>query len=273
MTAAVAVEGGWDCFVLDTGEWIFKFPRRREVERALRAEIALLASLAAAVPLRVPVFELVVQEPTPFAGYRKIDGAPLTPDRQTERSGRDLARFFAALHAFPVATATAAGVPGGAAGWRTRQEELIADLLAKVSPLLPERERAAGRAAFEAFLAEEASFDFEPALIHYDVGPTHLLARAGGSLNGVIDWGDAWVGDPAADLAWALHGSAPAFARAVADTYPGTSDSLRRRALHYHRLGPWHEVVHGIETGDDRWVETGLAGVIDRLPKEPDAAL
>lgn len=88
------------------------------------------------------------------------------------------------------------------------------------------------------------------------------MAR-GGRLAGVIDWGDAAVADPAVDLAWALHGygSAPA----VAETY-GVTEDERRRALLYHRLGPWHEVVHGIETGADAWIETGLRGVLDRLP-------
>ena len=272
VSGAVAIEGGWDSFVLDTGEWIFKFPRRPEVEPAFRSEIALLRSLAGAVPLEVPRFEVVVEEPVLFAGYPKIPGAPLTPDFRTERAGRDLAGFLAALHALPVDVALGAGVPGGAEAWRARQEELVADLVAKVSPLLPERERDIARAVFDAFLADAASFDFEPAPIHYDVGPTHLLARADGSLTGVIDWGDAWVGDPAADLAWALQGAGPAFARAVADVYPVT-EAVRVRARHYHRLGPWHEVVHGLETNDDSWVETGLRGVIERLPQEPGSAL
>ena len=225
---AVTLDDGWDSLVLDTGEWIFKFPRRPDVEPAFRAEIALLRSLAGAVPLEVPRFEVVVEEPVLFAGYRKIPGAQLTRDLQTESAGRDLAGFLVALHAFPVDVALGAGVPGGAHAWRAQQEELVADLHAKVSPLLPERERDTARAAFVTFLAGAASFDFEPALIHYDVGPTHLLARGDGSLAGVIDWGDAWVGDPAADLAWALEGSTPAFARAVADAYPAT-EALRDR--------------------------------------------
>ncbi len=83
---AVAVEGGWDSFVLDTGAWIFKFPRRPEVEPALRAEIALLASIAPALPAAVPRFEYVAEEPVLFAGYRKIEGDPLTPERESAGS-------------------------------------------------------------------------------------------------------------------------------------------------------------------------------------------
>lgn len=267
LSDAVAEEGGWDYFVVDTGEWIFKFPRAPEVEQTLRAEIALLPALGAALPLEIPQPVLVVEEPTLFAGYRRIAGTPLTPERQTERPGRELGRFLEALHAFPVETALGAGVPGGdTATWRRRQEELVAGLEAKVGPLLSRRERDVARAAFGAFLDDDASFDFEPVLVHYDVGPAHVLVRAGGSVQGVIDWSDAWVGDPAADFAWALHGAAPMFAGAVASSYRGMTSSLRHRALHYHRLGPWHEVVHGQELGDDSWIATGLAGVAARLP-------
>lgn len=46
-----------------------------------------------------------------------------------------------------------------------------------------------------------------------DLGPGHLLAQDG-ALTGVIDFGDAHIGDPAVDLAWALNGTSPAFAEA-----------------------------------------------------------
>jgi hypothetical protein len=42
-------------------------------------------------------------------------------------------------------------------------------------------------------------------------------------------------------------------------------DALRRRALFYHRLGPWFEVHYGDFTGRPEWVRSGLAGVRSRL--------
>lgn len=263
------VEGGWDSFVLDTGSWIFRFPRHAHVEPALRAEIALLPQLGPALPLAIPQFEHVVEEPVLFAGYRKIEREQLTRERQTAGSGHELAAFLVALHSFPVEVAVAAGVPSyGPESWGARHEDLFTELLARVGPLLAAPERAAAEAMFDEFLAEDLGF--VPSLVHYDLGPTHVLAAAGGSLTGIIDWGDAAVGDPAADLAWALHGTAPAFAAALAEAY-GASEDMRRRALLYHRLGPWHEVVHGQDAGDDSWIESGLLGVLDRLPREPGA--
>ena len=73
-----------------------------------------------------------------------------------------------------------------------------------------------------------------------------------GRLVGVIDWGDARIGDPAIDYAWLLNGPFPDW---------DVDDELRRRALVYHRLGPWFEVHYGDFTGRPEWVRSGLAGV------------
>jgi len=42
-------------------------------------------------------------------------------------------------------------------------------------------------------------------------------------------------------------------------------DDLRRRALIYHRLGPWFEVEYGVNTEQPAWVRSGLAGIRSRL--------
>jgi hypothetical protein len=50
----------------------------------------------------------------------------------------------------------------------------------------------------------------------------------------------------------------------VARVY-GVDEAIRRRARAWHRLGPWHEVLYGIDTNDDGYVASGLAGVRLRL--------
>jgi aminoglycoside phosphotransferase (APT) family kinase protein len=57
----------------------------------------------------------------------------------------------------------------------------------------------------EALFADvETLAGFEPVLTHSDLLPEHMLCRDG-RLVGVIDWGDARVGDPALDYAWLLN--------------------------------------------------------------------
>ena len=87
-------------------------------------------------------------------------------------------------------------------------------------------------------------------------------------MSGVIDWSDACLGDPALDFAWLLHGTGEAFARTLLEAYSGEREPdahLRERALFYYRLGPWHEVLYGIEHDRADLIERGLAGIRARM--------
>jgi aminoglycoside phosphotransferase (APT) family kinase protein len=255
------VEDGWDSLVLDLdGKWIVRFPRRPEVEQWIEREIALLPELAQRLPVEVPRFELIAHNGVVCVGYRKLAGSPARSDVD-ERTGGDLGRFLSALHGFPVDHACALGIPYfDRTAWREHFTCLCADFRQRVLRLLrpSERERA------ETVFARVETLDFVPVLLHADLGPEHVLCRDG-RVVGVIDWSDARVGDPALDLAWCLNGTPPKFAEAVARTY-GADAPLRERSLFYHRLGPWYEVVYGLETGQERFVRSGVEGVRARLP-------
>lgn len=258
------VDDGWDSLVLEIdGAWIFRFPRRSEVADWMEREIALLPRLAPALPVAVPQPEHVARNGLLCVGYPKIAGSPARSGL-TRATGLDLGRFLEALHSYPNERAARAGVPVlDPAAWGEKLEERCAEFRRRVLPLLPASEQAAG----ERCLSPRFESDFEPALIHADLGPEHVLCRAG-RIVGVIDWSDARVGDPALDLAWCLHGTPPEVAAAVGDAYP-VDDALRERALFYHRLGPWFEVVHGLETRQEAFVASGLDGVRSRLPGYP----
>jgi aminoglycoside phosphotransferase (APT) family kinase protein len=255
------VEDGWDSLVLDLdGEWIIRFPRRPEVEKWLEREIALLPKLARRLPVEVPRFDLIARNGVVCVGYRKLAGSPAKKDVD-ERTGADLGRFLSALHRFPVGRARALGIPYfDPPAWRQHFTSLCADFRQRVLRLLgpSERERA------ETIFARVERLDFAPVLLHADLGPAHVLCRDG-RVVGVIDWSDARVGDPALDLAWGLNGTVPEFAKAVARKY-GADAFLRERSLFYHQLGPWYEVVYGLDTGQERFVRSGVEGVRARLP-------
>ncbi len=72
------------------------------------------------------------------------------------------------------------------------------------------------------------------------------------------------VGDPARDL-WFLD-PFPGFGERVLAAYGGEPDAgFRARASFYHRVGPWYEVLHGLDAGQPEFVESGLDGVRGRL--------
>jgi aminoglycoside phosphotransferase (APT) family kinase protein len=255
------IEDGWDSLVLDLdGEWIFRFPRRPEVEQWMEREIALLPELAGTLPIAVPNFELVARNGVVCVGYRKLPGVPASANIG-ERVGEDLGRFLSALHRFPVERACALGVSYfDPAAWRERFGSLCEDFRRRVFPLLRSDERKRAETVFE----RVPELDFVPVLLHADLGPEHVLCR-NGRVVGVIDWSDARVGDAALDFAWCLNGTPSETADAVARTY-GVDADVRERSLFYHRLGPWYEVLYGLETGRDRFVASGVEGIRARLP-------
>jgi aminoglycoside phosphotransferase (APT) family kinase protein len=236
------VDEGWDfkVLILDD-EWVVRGPRHELAVEEIAKEVELLPGLAPFLPVAVPHFEYVSREPW-LVAYPFIRGEPLVD----EDSG-GVRAFLDALHAVTV-DAVVAPRPDWLATYREQGEEFRRHVL----PLLERAERTAGEALLEEI---ETLNGFEAALTHSDLGPSHLLVESG-RLTGVIDWGDARIGDPAIDYAWLLNGPFPAW---------NVDDELRRRARIYHRLGPWFEVHYGVFTEQPEWVRSGLAGLRSRL--------
>jgi aminoglycoside phosphotransferase (APT) family kinase protein len=268
----VRVEDGWDSSVFEVNrEWIVRVPRREEVRGWMRKEAVLLPLLAPALPVPVPRFEVLEDGPIFFVAYRKLEGQPLDPEAARGAHGSALAAqlggFLAALHTFPRVSAVRAGLADvDASAWLEQQRGLAERCESQVMPLLDADERRRAQAVFTEFFS---SWDgsLELVLVHADLGPAHILRR-GSTVSGVIDWSDARLGDPALDLAWLLYGTGTPFADGLLGAYASaeTNTALRRRALFYHRLGPWHEVLYGLETGRPELVASGLAGTRERLP-------
>jgi aminoglycoside phosphotransferase (APT) family kinase protein len=266
------IEEGWDSTVFEVeGEWIVRVPRRPEVRDWMRIEAALLPALAEALPVPVPEFAAVEDTARDFfVVYRKLAGDAISARACRGPAGVRLAtqlgRFLADLHAFPRERATAAGLAdAGPAEWVAQQRRFAERCTDEVMPLLSAAERTRAQSMFQELFSGLEKLA-ETVLVHRDLGPAHLLHR-GDSVTGVIDWSDASLGDPALDFAWLLHGTETAFGEALLLAYGRQpDDALPARALSYHRLGPWHEVLYGLEGEHPEFVASGLDGVRRRLP-------
>jgi aminoglycoside phosphotransferase (APT) family kinase protein len=191
-TTIVEIDVGYDFEVaIVDDDWVFRFPRRAGVEEALEVEIVLLPALAPALPVAVPSFFHISREPF-FVGYRLIRGEPLV-----DEDADGVRAFLEALHALDLS-----GLPVERLDWIEAYRAQCAEFERLVLPLLEKDRRAQAKRLFG---EAETLVDFEPALLHADLGPEHLLVRER-RLAGVIDWGDMRVGDPALDYAWLLNG-------------------------------------------------------------------
>lgn len=241
-TPIVEIEEGWDFKVLILEDQsVLRIPRHRLAVEEFEKKILLLPAIADRLPVQIPRFAHVSREPL-YVTYPLIRG-----DGYRNEDPPGVRAFLDALHAIPVDE-----VPAPHPDWLETYRQQAEEFRRIVLPLLGPDERARG----EALLSEiETLTGFRPALTHSDIAPNHLRV-VNDKLVGVIDWGDARIGDPAIDYAWLLTTAFPDWE---------VEDELRRRARFYYRLAPWFDVHYGDFTNQPEWVHRGLAGIRSRL--------
>ena len=159
------------------------------------------------------------------------------------------------------------GLPlNSAQEWREDYRRLYEQVRRVVFPRLDAPVRARWTAQWDEFLQREENFRFSPVLVHRDLGCEHILCRPESwTVTGVIDWGDATMGDPAIDFTGLLLDCGSAVAEQVLDHYQGEVDeALRRRTGFYAQLVPFYDVLYGLTIQDARYISQGL----DRLRRD-----
>jgi len=255
---------GWDTVTyLINGRLVAQFPNPDGAPaNDLRRLLTMLPEIAKEVSAPIPAPVFGSDEDPPCIVYPLIDGVAM--DRAPDVIWPErLGRFLYDLHLMPPEYV----------GMRSRNAEAVraerrADVASKralIYPLLSTDERAQSDAFLRAYLDDDESWRFATCLHHGDIGPPHVLVTEAGDLAGVIDWGDAEVGDPAGDIAWILH-AMPGPGERVLAAYGGEPDSrFRQRALAIYRLMPWSDIQRGLQTDDPGLVEEGLSGYRARL--------
>ncbi|MFD0275467.1 aminoglycoside phosphotransferase family protein [Kitasatospora sp. NPDC127111] len=280
-----AVDGGWDNRVWRLGDGLaVRLPRTERAPSLLDKERRWLPVLAPHLPLPVPVPVRAgrpsARFPWPWAVAAWVPGEPadLAPVSRGRQAAERLAGFLAALHraapadappgrdrGVPLATLThqfdrscrAAGLadgpdaPYGLGGLADGIREVWEDAVA--APAWP------GPAVW----------------LHADLHPANVVVT-GGTLAGVLDFGDLCTGDPATDLAagWMLlpAGAAAPFLDAYADAAAHTrvdGATVRRargwavlRALNLIAIGRAGD--RGLPGGKVTWGPAGRA-TLDRV--------
>lgn len=272
---ATPIQAGWSSFVLDiNGEYIFRFPRRPEIELLHVHELGLLPELAKWLPVPVPKIEFICppgdDRPFGFHGYRKIQGVPMTSEALDSSASlaTQLGEFLTALHHFPNEIAAQYVPVYTTTTWREQYVEFYEWVREKLFPILDESMRIKVAAFWEDHLKNETSFSFQPALIHRDLCPEdHIYCDPGyQTLTGVIDWEDASIGDPAMDFVGLLGLGGRPFVEKVLSAYQGSlGASFWHRAAFYLDIGPFHELRFALTVQDQVHLQQGLKNVYRRF--------
>ncbi len=249
---------GWDnvaCIVNE--QMVFRFPTTVENRLPIVAEGKLLARLQPMLAIAVPQFQFLCEDGEAICSYYEmVKGEPLTPDLlhalpvgEQEQTAKAIAAFMTAMHQL---------TPDGDAFRREHDEcywqSHLDEVEEHIYPLLTAAERVRVAEFFQGLLEQVRRPDVAKAILHGDISPSHLLYdKERHRLNGVIDFGDAAIGDPAYEFYRLYDEYGADFARKVYRYYPlfaADSGFYTRMAQYYSKHPVFHELLYAIELQD-----------------------
>ncbi len=251
-TAPIAFLGeGWDNVVWSVGDDLVLRVRKhgsvRERAVAVQHDVDLLHFAARHSTVATPAVVSVA----PFDGAvltTRVPGVPATEARPDLAALADtLAVLLTALHSVSLeeAAEVVAPDPDPPEEWLRQIGEEYAEARAhSPADLHP---------GVEAFLA--AAPPAAPSRLvfcHNDVRDDHLMVDPdSGAVTGLIDWGDAVLGDPALDLATILTDFGPeTYQRVLAGYRVPTEDGLEDRVIHVARRRMVEDLAWRVRTAD-----------------------
>ena len=258
---------GWDNVVWAVGDdLVLRVVKDADPEvrcTTVERDVALLAFAGRHSTLPSP--RVIAAEPaagalltTRIPGVAAVDAERL----DTAALAGDLATFLSALHG--VAPEVAAEVvrpdPDPAEAWLEQLGEEYAEVAGDVDADL--------RAPVEAFLATSPPPPARDLVFcHNDVRDDHVMVDPGtGGVTGIVDWGDAVLGDPALDLATVLTDFGPwVLARVLAGYRHPREAGLRDRIRWVARRRMVEDLAWRVRTEDARGLgrtSTTLRGLL-----------
>ena len=234
--------------------WIVRAPRDAAAGASLEAEMALLHGFA--VHVDAGALPFAVPAPAGFAAlpeggravvYPEVPGVPLQADRLLPGPGlaRSVGRAVAALHELPTALVEDAGLPSYSADEYRQRRLAEVDEAARTGRVPARLLR-----RWEKALEDVAVWRFQPVITHGDLNGDHILV-AQQTVNGIVDWSECRVADPADDLSWLLVAAPPESVESILEAYTlartETSDThLVERALLAGELALARWLLHGV---------------------------
>ena len=236
--------------IIDSSD-VFRFPRAEWASVMLQNEIGLLARLRNHGVMAVNECK---HQGEGFGVFSFIKGASLTTlalNRTTESGwvslARDLGRILGEIHSFPLESIHSSGARRTREDWLQFHQEAKAQYSHLTSTGVEFIE-----SVFAPIIDGSLSLEYQPRLIHGDLAPYHIKADlTAARISGIIDFGEAGVGDPATDISCLIYNLGLPFVKAM-DTYPYLGDTLKR-ALFYARTLEVQWFVQSARTKDPFW--------------------
>jgi aminoglycoside 2''-phosphotransferase len=259
-------------FLVDS-EFVFRFPKHPEAADRLRREVSLLPRIASRLRVAIPEIVYVGEQSSDgytFTGHRLIRGVALPGDLtgpEWEQAARDIGDFLSQMNAIPVAEARSWGVEDDDP--RPGYADDLARARSEIYPLVEPAVRAYVERLFEGYLADEALLEYEPALLHADLAPDHILfSPAERRIAGIIDWGDASIGDPDYELSYLYRAGGARLVEQVVRHGPRRDRAKLERKF---RFFAGHDTIDTLLTALDRGLVPLIQAALARLEQDSQA--
>ncbi|WP_437916182.1 macrolide 2'-phosphotransferase [Sorangium sp. So ce302] len=255
--------------------WVVRTPRRIAVVASARVEARVLALVRQRLPVAVPDWRVHTDHVIAYPRLGDVPAVSFDPEAGPRWSRVDpaapsevfiasVAEALAALQRVDAAAARSAGVPVKSIDdARQLHARAMDESRAALAP--PE----ALWARWQRWLANDAIWPRDLALVHGDLHPGHMLLDEGGRLTGILDWTEAHIGDPSVDFALfvgafgkaALDACIARFEAAGGTTWPGLAAHAGERWAAFPAIAAkW-----GVESGDEGVIAHArnlLAGIV-----------
>jgi aminoglycoside 2''-phosphotransferase len=253
-------------------ELVFRFPKNDSWARELLAnEIKVIELARKHVEMPLPEIEYKADD---LMVYRFIGGSAL---QQTDilklnedgqwRLVEQLATYLRQLHGVPKDEVKRCEISQSDVN-RNRDVwlKLFEDVKNELFPLMMPHAREFVIEHFAQIVADENFMNYEPKLINGDTAPYHIIFdKESKRINGIIDFGTAGIGDPAADFACIIYNYGESFLRRMARFYSGIEEALDRARFWAGTLElQW--ALSGLRSQNNWWHLVHIGGAKDARP-------
>lgn len=259
---------GWDnVAVIVNDELLFRFPRKQEYAMRIPLEKELCTRLSNSLhEIEVPKYHLFYKKDTdtiPLCSYYTlIHGEPLKTEIVAKLDEKEqkiiitqLATFLAALHSIPLEHVESLGF--SIEKTLTYWKELQTKLNQYVTNSLTSFQKSALNRLFDNFFTCVATSIFPNAIIHADFTHHHILFnKQHKTISGIIDFGDAQIGDPAFDFAGLYYDFGHEFTTSVYEQYSALISHhdpllIHRITIFYQYSPLLHNIIYNFETKNE----------------------
>ena len=243
---------------------IFRFPRYPAGIQQLQTEVELLQTLQGKLPLPIPHPQYIQLGDTAGAcwvGYQMIKGEPfwredihqLSAETQYQYA-RQIGDFLRALHQIPQVELPSLPDDDRLEFW----QDFYAQIQGKLFQFMRPDATHDIQAHFETYFNNVQKYAYQPTLRHGDFGTVNILHdMTVSTITGILDFGDAALGDPAMDYAALQAGYGADFVKLVVND-DGYLAAITPRIEFYIGTYALFEALHGYDNDDMAAFEAGL---------------